>query len=432
MLVLSEENNKLTLYFDGTRDRCTLDKYDEQYLRDLYDLYKEKLHHLINSPFSSYIGYLGDINERDHILIEMDTINDFNLLKEFIDKINNIEIIIKGSDNEKIFHFVSLLNEDEVNNVFINYHFNSDNASIKDYKNMRFKINSLVHTIKSFNLSELETVMVVYDIVKANEYKKIPDALPFVTRAVHSVLAGDGCVCAGFSNYFNYLLNELGIKSYPIILDYSDDHSMHQRSAMYINDKKYEVEGIYMFDPTYDCKKDDKYIGNYDYFLQSVPFFKKYFEGEHIDSRISGNLDFYGFLNICEYALDDMNLLEIGKINRIISFLDKMCGKNNNNFLLLDSEGKVKFIKKYKKFLYKEVDYKRFIKLLYTVRQVEEEIGIVDEYSASEVVNTVHKRYKNTYVKLKNIRKLLIFELQFGSDNFLFDEKINKKIKEIK
>ena len=426
MLVLSEKNNKLVVSFDGLEDCYILDKYNEEYLNCLYASYKEKIYDLNNSFLSCYVS------ENDHIFIDIDTIDNFNLLKEFIDRIKNIDIVIKASNTEKVFNFISSLNENEVSNVYINYQFSSENASVKDYKNMISKINSLVHTIKSLNLSELETVMVVYDIVKANEYKKKSFDDPSLTRAVHNVVLGDGCVCAGFSNYFNYLLNELGIKSYPVILDHNNRITRHQRSIMYVNDKKYGVNGIYMFDPTYDCKKNNNYVNNYDYFLQSVSYFKKCFGDEYIDASGLGNHDVYTLLDTSNKDLDDMELIDYGNINKTISFLNRMCGKKNDYSSMFDLEKNKKCVNKYKRLLSREVDFNKFMNLLFNVKQVEEEIGMIDGYSTDEVFNTVFKRYKNMYARLKDAKKLLIFVLQFGSDDFLFDEEIDKKIEEIK
>lgn len=426
MLVLSEKNNKLVVSFDGLEDCYILDKYNEEYLNCLYASYKEKIYDLNNSFLSCYVS------ENDHIFIDIDTIDNFNLLKEFIDRIKNIDIVIKASNTEKVFNFISSLNENEVSNVYINYQFSSENASVKDYKNMISKLHDLVHTIKSLNLSELETVMVVYDIVKANEYKKKSFDDPSLTRAVHNVVLGDGCVCAGFSNYFNFLLNELGIKSYPVILDHDNRITRHQRSIMYVNDKKYGVEGIYMFDPTYDCKKDDNFINNYDYFLQSVYYFKKCFGDEYIDASGLGNHDVYTLLDTSNKDLDDMELIDYGNINKTISFLNRMCGKKNDYSSMFDLEKNKKCVNKYKRLLSREVDFNKFMNLLFNVKQVEEEIGMIDGYSTDEVFNTVFKRYKNMYARLKDAKKLLIFVLQFGSDDFLFDEEIDKKIKEIK
>lgn len=426
MLVLSEKNNKLVVFFDGLEDCYILDKYNEEYLNCLYASYKEKIYDLNNSFLSCYVS------ENDHIFIDIDTIDSFNLLKEFIDRIKNIDIVIKASNTEKVFNFISSLNENEVSNVYINYQFSSENASVKDYKNMISKINSLVHTIKSLNLSELETVMVVYDIVKANEYKKKSFDDPSLTRAVHNVVLGDGCVCAGFSNYFNYLLNELGIKSYPVILDHNNRITRHQRSIMYVNDKKYGVNGIYMFDPTYDCKKNNNYVNNYDYFLQSVSYFKKCFGDEYIDAGSLGNHDVYTLLDTSNKDLEDMKLIDYGNLNKTISYLNRMCGKKNDYSSMFDLEKNKKCVNKYKRLLSREVDFNKFMNLLFNVKQVEEEIGMIDGYNVDEVINTVFRRYKNMYAKLKDAKKLLIFVLQFGSDDFLLDEEIDKKIKEIK
>lgn len=426
MLVLSEKNNKLVVSFDGLEDCYILDKYDEEYLNCLYASYKEKIYDLNNSFLSCYVS------ENDHIFIDIDAIDNFDLLKEFINMIKNIDIVIKASNTEKVFNFISSLNENEVSNVYINYQFSSENASVKDYKNMISKLHDLVHTIKSLNLSELETVMVVYDIVKANEYKKKSFDDPSLTRAVHNVVLGDGCVCAGFSNYFNFLLNELGIKSYPVILDHDNRITRHQRSIMYVNDKKYGVEGIYMFDPTYDCKKDDNFVNNYDYFLQSVSYFKKCFGDEYIDASGLGNHDVYTLLDTSNKDLDDMELIDYGNINKTISFLNRMCGKKNDYSSMFDLEKNKKCVNKYKRLLSREVNFNKFMNLLFNVKQVEEEIGMIDGYSTDEVFNTVFRRYKNMYARLKDAKKLLIFVLQFGSDDFLFDEEIDKKIKEIK
>lgn len=426
MLVLSEKNNKLVVSFDGLEDCYILDKYNEEYLNCLYASYKEKIYDLNNSFLSCYVS------ENDHIFIDIDTIDNFNLLKEFIDRIKNIDIVIKASNTEKVFNFISSLNENEVSNVYINYQFSSENASVKDYKNMISKLHDLVHTIKSLNLSELETVMVVYDIVKANEYKKKSFDDPSLTRAVHNVVLGDGCVCAGFSNYFNFLLNELGIKSYPVILDHNNRITRHQRSIMYVNDKKYGVNGIYMFDPTYDCKKNDNYVNNYDYFLQSVSYFKKCFGDEYIDASSLGNHDVYTLLDTSNKDLDDMELIDYGNLNKTISYLNRMCGKKNDYSSMFDLEKNKKCVNKYKRLLSREVNFNKFMNLLFNVKQVEEEIGMIDGYNVDEVINTVFRRYKNMYARLKDAKKLLIFVLQFGSDDFLLDEEIDKKIKEIK
>ena len=428
MLVLSEENNKLVISFEGLEDYHILDEYSEEYLNSLYVSYKDKVLGLDNSVFSCYISDFDD----ECVFVNIDTFDNLELLKEFINKVKNMEIVIKVNDTERVFNFISSLNEDEINNVYINYQFNSDVASVKDYKNMISKINSLVYTIKSLNLSELETVMVVYDIVKANEYKKKSFDDPSLTRAVHNVVLGDGCVCAGFSNYFNFLLNEFGIKSYPVILNHDNRDSRHQRSIMYINDDKYGVNGIYMFDPTYDCKKNDNYVNNYDYFLQSVSYFKKRFGDEYIDASGLGNHDVYTLLDTSNKDLDDMELIDYGNINKTISFLNRMCGKKNDYSSMFDLEKNKKCVNKYKKLLSREVDFNKFMTLLFNVKQVEEEIGMIDGYSTDEVFNTVFRRYKHMYARLKDTKKLLIFVLQFGSDDFLFDEEIDKKIKEIK
>ena len=91
-----------------------------------------------------------------------------------------------------------------------------------------------------------------------------------------------------------------------------------------------------------------------------------------------------------------------------ICYLNRMCDKNNDCYSMFDLEKNKKIVNKYKKLLSKEVDYKKFIDLLFNVKQIEEKIGMINSYSTDEVINTAYKRYKNMYIKLKDIRKLLI------------------------
>ena len=425
MLVLSEENNKLVISFEGLEDYHILDEYNEEYLNSLYVSYKDKVLVLDNSVFSCYISDFDD----ECVFVNIDTFNNLELLKEFINKVKNMEIVIKVNDTERVFNFISSLDEDEIDNVYINYQFNSDVASVKDYKNMISKINSLVHTIKSLNLSELETVMVVYDIVKANEYKKKSFDDPSLTRAVHNVVLGDGCVCAGFSNYFNFLLNEFGIKSYPVILNHDNRDSRHQRSIMYINDDKYGVNGIYMFDPTYDCKKNDNYVNNYDYFLQSVSYFKDCFVNEYIDASSLGNYDVYGLFDMDDNDIDNMELIDYGNLNKTISYLNRMCGKKNDYFSMFDLEKIKKSIGFYKELMSNDVDYDVFVDLLFNVKMVEGEMGFVSDCSFDEVRDVVYKRYRSMYIRHKDLLGLLFLKLDFDHSDLLFNDEMIKKIK---
>lgn len=97
--------------------------------------------------------------------------------------------------------------------------------------------------------------MYVYDIVKYRIYNKDEDNY-LNNRDLDKVTSGNTIVCSGFSNLFNAILMSLDIKAMPLISKTAN----HQRSIVYVNDSKYDIDGIYVFDPTWDCRKESEII----------------------------------------------------------------------------------------------------------------------------------------------------------------------------
>lgn len=430
MLLLEESNNYLSLSLEGYDDTIILKDYSDDKIKEIYNIYNKKILNL-KKKYKELFGVEDLSNEEElKVSINFDNINNYDLLLDFLNKVKSVRIIISSQDNKDFDSFISSLNEDGLDNVFIKYQFSSDEASLKDYKSMMSKINGLINTIKGFNLSELETVMVVYDIVKSYKYGELSIEDPSLSRSLHNVLMNDSCVCAGFSNYFNYLLNELGINSKPIILGYNNILSKHQRSIMYVKDKKYGVSGIYMFDPTFDCKRNDNYANNYDYFLQSVEYFNKVFKDEYIQTDWIGNYDIYNLLSMED--IDNLSFIESANISRGISYLYRLMGRDSDFISLLNTENSKKKLKRVKYELSKEVDYRIFVKLLYKVKQVEQEMGLIKEYSNEEIVKTSFKRYINMGNRLNDKERLFDYMIGFKLYDFnsIFNDKDNIKKKE--
>lgn len=131
------------------------------------------------------------------------------------------------------------------------------------------KVMRTVERIKSFDLSPLEQFMYAYDLVRDRKFKReeVGESLR-ISRDLTSVLLGDKIVCEGFSNELKCILDHLGfnciLHNYKNMSKKGDGHS---RVAVYIEDKKYGIRGIYSADATWGCRKDD------DSFLNSYCFF---------------------------------------------------------------------------------------------------------------------------------------------------------------
>lgn len=147
---------------------------------------------------------------------------------------------------------------------------NKYNISLEDYKRTIDKIRTIVDKIKGFSLSPLEQVMYAYDMVRDREFKRENSWEDLrISRDLSTVLFGDRIVCEGFSNELKSILENLGIRC--VGCDYveaTNSKSGHRRLAIYIKDDKYDVDGVYLFDPTWDAKKsgNDEYLNAYKFF----------------------------------------------------------------------------------------------------------------------------------------------------------------------
>lgn len=121
------------------------------------------------------------------------------------------------------------------------------------YDDMEKQINEFISYIKSQNLSPMEEIMMVYDKVKLLESAGNDTSLE--TRQLPDVIKSGKAVCAGYTNLFNEFLLRMGYKTCAVE-SYVDNVS-HMHSLVEINDDKYDIHGIYNFDPTFDSLSND-------------------------------------------------------------------------------------------------------------------------------------------------------------------------------
>ena len=196
---------------------------------------------------------------------------------------------------------MSLMNEykDVVDKIYVSLSGNSNYVSlITCYKTMT-KIKEQAEKIKKLELSPMETIMYVYDQVRNRVYEhENKDESRFKSRDLSEVMFGDKIVCAGYSNIFTVLLDYIGIKSSRVILvDKNDSRSGHARNVVYVKDDKYDIDGVYYFDPTWDSKgknETNEFLNRYSYFAKT----KKYMDDntssvleDKIFSEYSPNMD---------------------------------------------------------------------------------------------------------------------------------------------
>lgn len=142
---------------------------------------------------------------------------------------------------------------------------------LEDLKEEEKMLNLMVQDIKNSNFSPLEKYIAVYNIVKKfKEYKENKDDKN-ASRKINLLLNNEYMVCVGYAKLLEELLYRVGINSYHYSVStdvsYDDgftveeksvDLSGHARLIVNINDPKYDINGLYVADPTWDndLKKD--------------------------------------------------------------------------------------------------------------------------------------------------------------------------------
>ena len=175
----------------------------------------------------------------------------------------------KISDNDAIDKLVNGINN--LNNIYVAAEGNNKDVPIISYKDTINYIDDIVSNIKKLDLSPMEQIMYAYDIVRDRKYKfetKKQDESE--SRDLTPVILGDRIVCAGFAEILDKVCKKLGFNSYIQILTpiKEDSYIGHARNVIYIKDEKYDIDGVYFFDATWDCKKNNtnNHFNSYNFF----------------------------------------------------------------------------------------------------------------------------------------------------------------------
>lgn len=214
-------------------------------------------------------------------------------------------------------------------NIYINIIGNREIVSIDDCLKTIDIIDKMVEEIKKYNFSPLEQLMYTYDLVRDRVYvNENQEDKPTASRDLSSVLLGDKIVCVGYANIFDAIVTKLGIKTMTYDIDSKDGSPGHARNIAYIKDEKYEIEGVYYFDTTWDSKRsenDNKFLYGFRYFAKTKNEIEYYQKGKFVDKVLPGYSDDLEF--ILEDYIENDNVGEIPSniiktINRMSKLID--------------------------------------------------------------------------------------------------------------
>ena len=134
--------------------------------------------------------------------------------------------------------------------------------------------NAIIAETKRLELSPLETYIYLYDIVKFfKKYKGEPKKeIPELSRKSEFILFGEYIVCAGYTRIIAELVELINNPKLTAI-EYvcrETEESRHARLIVAMDDRKYNVKGMYSSDPTFDSVQnveDPLSIDKYDHCL---------------------------------------------------------------------------------------------------------------------------------------------------------------------
>ena len=432
--------------------------------------YDTKIITLDNPVLKEELPYLENTKE---ITISYYHKENIKMILEYLKKIHyEGSIILLASDTGQNYFFVKSYQDSlniEVKNDYLD-------KSSKEYLNTATKeeffqtsenLNALIEPIKKSNLSPFEKYIFLYDLVKnykvyKENYEDASDA-----RSIYKILDNEYMVCSGYANLltnlcelvnipcqyitanlgiyqswdndelFLRLQNKLPAKSQKILLrfrkffNYLQDvttkfklvspkikKSGHARCYIYLKDPKYQINGLYYSDPTWESNYDFNYT------------FLAFTDSENSLCNMNWFLDRMALLDSksLEEFYEKINYLQRGQtILEILSPLLEMLKKINPElYANLQTKYSLVFNNKTLSYGYDQ-EINQLINELYAYFSEKTNHPISLETTIEAILNTKKFEYSFTEEELKYYQEYLQNYLPKRKNFFFYKDEETKK-----
>lgn len=259
------KDDKVADYFDDSNVLRLVFKSEDEYLNFL------KNPQLTSQDFSKF--NLESIPDKVQTILSYTKL--YDLIKSStptfeLETINNLPTRILLTKRKIYLNIINLPLKDILNllrnpqiheNVFFYDKYNEGKEmTLKELIEMYNKLLTLIKDVKDKNYSPAEKLFYAYNIVKSRIYKKEEKHEDeTISRNLTEILKCKKIVCEGFANFLLGLCEVLEIPAEKIIwIHKSKRKAGHDTVAVYLNDEKYNIHGIYAIDPTWDSKENEK------------------------------------------------------------------------------------------------------------------------------------------------------------------------------
>lgn len=348
----------------------------KEYL-DTFKLYKYcedgNIWNLIKFDKYPHLLRIHDVRSIPYVIKQIETAKAIGIK---FDKIL-IEVENKTYDN------IELL-DDVKEEIYLKYH--DSGMSLEEFKAMRAAIDYYKSLIDD-NMSPLEKLTFIYDIVKSFNYKE-NEKHALESRLIQLVLKNGDIVCVGFARLFNQILSELGFETYSVRLKIGD--SYHLQCLVRVDDDKYDIHDNCFFDPTFDSASKICKIKNKNGII-TIKSLENKNEGEKVIKKYDDLILYNNFL--VSFAFFSKKFYK----TKIISIMDM----NNNTY------GNDTFYSKLENYVSRNdpdtLSDKKFIELFYNVK-------LAEGYSKDDISSYIYDIFEVNNM-LKKDTKILIDEV---------------------
>lgn len=259
------KDDKVADYFDDSNVLRLVFKSEDEYLNFL------KNPQLTSQDFSKF--NLESIPDKVQTILSYTKL--YDLIKSStptfeLETINNLPTRILLTKRKIYLNIINLPLKDILNllrnpqiheKVFFYDKYNEGKEmTLKELIEMYNKLLTLIKDVKDKNYSPAEKLFYAYNIVKSRIYKKEEKHEDeTISRNLAEILKCKKIVCEGFANFLLGLCDVLEIPTEKIIwIHKSKRKAGHDTVAVYLNDEKYNIHGIFAIDPTWDSKENEK------------------------------------------------------------------------------------------------------------------------------------------------------------------------------
>lgn len=411
-----DENDNATLTLNLPFEFMDIDEelyselsYYPFYIENGLKLNKEKITNALNEIINIINdNFINKNNIHENINISYRMADDFvnkDTIIEFLKQNKNFDITLNVS---KYDYLVNSLNEDDCPNLKIFFKNNYDAIDFEKFHKMYKFLYEIISFVKYYNLSPLEQVMLVYDIIKSKEYTKEGEEEDIrLSRSLSEIINSGKIVCDGYSNLLNFILDELEIPNKKIYLSYTNKKSRHARNFIYLKDEKYNIESFFITDVTFDSKnEEDNYLNNYFFFLKPLYFFNK--KEEIIDSP-----KLLKFLKMSdedlEQSLTSMKSHDV--FLTLLQFKSFLKEYNIDSFDYEQQDIELEDVIKFTKKLFnKPISENAFKNALYKVRKIEYINNIIKHDITEEEIDQICSKFYKETPEIRLLRALHFYE----------------------